>query len=662
MNSIKHQSVCLKENIGTSPEKDQDVTDTESRKPVESSSCEIICNGVKEGETLVNGDVEKTDEDSSEPENLDNDIVNDSDKVEISDGSVPETNGEVKSEEKVDTYEPSEKDEIESSVLENSIKEPDKTENNTDSNTDSIGLVENTEEQNCDEVSTEEEKVDTVLVEVSDISSDNVDEKEQDTVTSEDQSGSEQNIETHESEVIDDKEKQVDENSVETSATDENETESIENDVKTSEDAPAIEITESLDVSDVKEKPPEELTKITGEVTEHSNSSGPPSLVKEINSDDNSVLSNSVSVTSDNVGGEVEESMEIDEKPLSEISQSESKCDIEEKEVKPMDVEEVKSELEVNSIEKESENEVSNDFMEENNTIPEKETKIDSSSVIQSKTMSKGQKLDQLLSKITTKAETDSQKTPPPQKHAKARKSCVNSSNSTISKPSIPSSITSLTFNVKELEKKGVLDMPKPKPSKRKAFEPIKIPSPEKDKVSSPPKKGSPVRSPLKSPIKSPNKTENPFFKKQKLIRRKKKKAYKLPGEKVWKRTKSKKSEERQLNKDDEIQANKAANEQNVRQRGASMPVNSTPNKVLNISSEHTADNTKSPPQRNALDMLTMNSRKSFSSASSGGSMKKARKTVRQGIDPATHRTLDSFLKNGSHSRKVCRTVSSRCN
>ncbi|XP_060566569.1 LOW QUALITY PROTEIN: histone-lysine N-methyltransferase EHMT1-like [Ruditapes philippinarum] len=184
-----------------------------------------------------------------------------------------------------------------------------------------------------------------------------------------------------------------------------------------------------------------------------------------------------------------------------------------------------------------------------------------------------------------------------------------------------------------------------PKPSKRKAFEPIKIPTPEKDKISSsPPKKGSPVRSPLKSPIKSPSKTENPFFKKQKLIRRKKKKAYKLPGEKVWKRTKSKKSEERQLAKDSEIETH--SSEQKVSQRGASMPVSSTPNKVPNKTSDHSVESTKSPPQRNALDMLTMNSRKSFSSASSGGSMKKARKTVRHGIDPATHRTLDSFLKS----------------
>ncbi|WAR31657.1 EHMT1-like protein [Mya arenaria] len=58
----------------------------------------------------------------------------------------------------------------------------------------------------------------------------------------------------------------------------------------------------------------------------------------------------------------------------------------------------------------------------------------------------------------------------------------------------------------------------------------------------------------------------------------------------------------------------------------------------------------ENPQQMNALEMLTKNAKRSFASASS---TKKAKKTVRQGIDPLTHRTLDSFLRAGSHSQLV---------
>ncbi|XP_053380892.1 uncharacterized protein LOC123550294 isoform X2 [Mercenaria mercenaria] len=621
VNSLKDQSKNLEENIGISLGKDQDVTENESKKPTAVLPSDISCNGVKEGETIVNGDTEKTNEEirNSEPEKETEDILNESEKVVNPEDIVTEKNGEVKNEEKdVVLNGPSEKDETESTVVENSVKEPDKIENTTESTS---------LEQNSEVCPIEEEKIPSVPVELSDLGSDSL--TQENTNTSDTVTDSAVQEET------------------------DVEMKTIENENATFVNSP-----------DVSEKQPEELTKISGELIEHSSSSGPPSLVKEVNSDDNSVLSNSV--TSEHIGNE--ESMEIDEKHLNEEIQSEQPSAIESKDLKVIATEAEKP------VEKDPVKDSSCDLKEKIVEEPKKEIVVRSAatSIIQSKTMSKGQKLDQLLSKITTKAETDSQKVvPPPQKHAKARKSCVSSASNSVSKPSIPASITSLTFNVKELEKKGVLDMPKPKPSKRKAFEPIKIPSP--DKSSSPPKKGSPVRSPLKSPVKSPGKTENPFFIKQKLIRRKKKrKAYKLPGEKVWKKTKSKKSEERQLSKDSEKETNNDKNkekdvektvasessEQQVSQMGASMPVNSTPNKVPNLtSSDKAADSKSSPTQRNALDMLTMNSRKSFSSASSSGSLKKARKTVRQGIDPATHRTLDSFLKSGSHSRKMQDTV-----
>jgi hypothetical protein len=280
--------------------------------------------------------------------------------------------------------------------------------------------------------------------------------------------------------------------------------------------------------------------------------------------------------------------------------------------------------------------------------------------------LSKGQKLDQLLSKISTKAE--SQKTSAQPKPAKARKSCASSTDNSLlhsNKPSLPAALTSLTFNVKELEKKGVLDMPKPKPSKRKAFEPIKIPSPDKDKVSSAKK-----NSPLKSPVKSPGKNEIPFFNKQKIVYRRKKKGkrsggYRLPGEKVFKR-RTKTSEERQLtsgsDKDPSLEKDNNSEIGNISGRGASLPVNtkhpknSKPDPIvedtLAKSDDKVPKTSTSPGQKNALDILSMNSRKSFSAGMNSG-MKKAKKTVRHGIDPATHRTLDSFLKSGSHSKKV---------
>ncbi|XP_052789200.1 uncharacterized protein LOC128223821 isoform X2 [Mya arenaria] len=291
-----------------------------------------------------------------------------------------------------------------------------------------------------------------------------------------------------------------------------------------------------------------------------------------------------------------------------------------------------------------------------------------------SKLYAKGQKLDQLLTKITNKAvETDSTKPKPiAQKHAKARKSCGGSNTQIplahVSKPTL----TSLTFNVKELEKTGVLDMPKP--SKRKAFEPIKIPSPDfkaKNQVS------SPVHTPVKSPVNS----ESQFIKKRlKGVRKKKGRrlgGYKLPGEKKYKK---RESEERQTGKSKKEKEEKSDTKNDKicseAKTNTDICVAYSSNVQADLSKEtksDTIDNHKqlkpdtnsmkngdtilvpnnlleNPQQMNALEMLTKNAKRSFASASS---TKKAKKTVRQGIDPLTHRTLDSFLRAGSHSQLV---------
>lgn len=406
--------------------------------------------------------------------------------------------------------------------------------------------------------------------------------------------------------------------------------------------------------SQLNDSQPVELVKISGELAEtcNSNSSGPPSLIKEVISEDNSVTSDT---------GKIEETMitddvvELKSETKSVDLMSEAAEDVEDgdKKVDSVVLSEFKENSDMSSPRKTEKTKDLNDKSAEGSgneepvSVESKTTKVLSS---------KSQKLDILLSKITNKAESDSQKvmasTQPP-KQAKARKSCANSSSLPI-KASQPQSLTSLTFNVKELEKKGVLDMPKPKPSKRKAFEPIKIPSPDKDKQkSSPPRK----LSPLKSPVKSPGKTENPFFNKQKLLTRRKKKSkrsggYKLPGEKSWKRNKSKRSEERQL----KPETQKVRTD--LREGGDSHSTVSRveENMALSVDASESvsyvsgAENKLSPGQTNALDLLTKNSSKSFLVTNTG---KKAKKTVK-GIDPLTNRTLDNFLKTGSHAnRKV---------
>ncbi|KAL4219441.1 Histone-lysine N-methyltransferase ehmt1 [Mactra antiquata] len=381
-----------------------------------------------------------------------------------------------------------------------------------------------------------------------------------------------------------------------------------------------------------------------------SNSSGPPSLVKEVISEDNS--ENSVS-------DKLEEPMVVDEsdnvnndcKPVEEVKSDTLKNETNSDEKSDGTVP-CKETDEVDKIRSDSKTNDTGDKIEkcvekEPASVESKTNKVQSS---------KGSKLDLLLSKITNKAESDSQKvaTSPlqPTKHATARKSFSNSS-SLPSKPNQPVSLTSLTFNVKELEKKGVLDMPKPKQSKRKAFEPIKIPSPDKDKQKISPKKVSP----LKSPIKSPGKNDNPFFNKQKILTRRKKKSkrsggYKLPGEKTWKRNKSKRSEERQM-KSETPDTDYDASDDSIKltadmivEEKVLTAANAAP-ELSNVAQVGRMDS-KIIGQTNALDLLTKNSNKSFLVGNSG---KKAKKTVK-GIDPSTHRTLDNFLKTGSHAMR----------
>jgi len=308
--------------------------------------------------------------------------------------------------------------------------------------------------------------------------------------------------------------------------------------------------------------------------------------------------------------------------------------------------------------------------------------------------MAKGQKLDQLLTKISNKAESSVSPLPAIKKQAKARKSCVTSSSvmptpvtAAVAKPTQNSFIT-LTFNVKELEKQGVLDIPKP--SKRKAFDPVKIPSPES-------KPKTLQRSPVHSPVRSSSKSDSPFFKKRlKGVRKKKGRrmgCYKLPGEKKYKK---RDSEERQVAKNKDVAVKECVEVNSIKEdvenshtklkvcdkdsvrvasdvSGRVVSVISVVNKGTDSNDLECSQNMEvdiesnnkgkqsamigdSPGQVNALDMLTKNAKRSFA-----GSTKKARKTtVRQGIDPNTHRTLDSFLKAGSHTqlvssgRKVC--------
>ena len=286
----------------------------------------------------------------------------------------------------------------------------------------------------------------------------------------------------------------------------------------------------------------------------------------------------------------------------------------------------------------------------------------------------KGQKLDELLSKIATKASSNINMP----KKAKARKSFSQSGNAVekaavANVPVTAPSITSLTFNVKMLEKQGVLDIPKTQ-NKRKAFEPFKLKVKQSEGEKSP-VKVSPVRSPLKSP------KDSPFFNTSKVIkgrRRKKKKmgSYMLPSEKKARerlaksKERKKASEERQMSdgeKDDshnddlikrgEIKTRVKGEERN------SNAMDCSESKVLKTESkprleqEHMQDRERpssrnsaksadsDSKQHNALEMLTKNSKLSFATTPNSG-LKKAKKSVRPGVSHDNQtRTIDSFLK-----------------
>ena len=305
----------------------------------------------------------------------------------------------------------------------------------------------------------------------------------------------------------------------------------------------------------------------------------------------------------------------------------------------------------------------------------------------------KGQKLDELLSKIATKASSNINIP----KKAKARKSFsyagTAAEKAVISNMSVtPASITALTFNVKMLEKQGVLDIPKTQ-NKRKAFEPFKLKVKQSDNIEKSPVKVSSVRSPVKSPVKSPK--DSPFFNTSKVIkgrRRKRKKMghYRLPSEKKAReriqksKERKKASEERQTSDDEksEIKNSECEKQKKNSDIETRMPVEEADDsnnmdcsetKVLTVKHESQSEpelgqkwksplspnsaksveieSKTSPRKQNALDMLTKNSKLSFS-MTPNLSTKKAKKTVRPALDHSNQtRTLDSFLKGGSYPR-----------
>ena len=416
-------------------------------------------------------------------------------------------------------------------------------------------------------------------------------------------------------------------------------------------------------VSDTKTELPDALA----ELGEQSDSTGPPSLTKEVDTD---------SLASELHRGE--EPMELSEEVsnvANVVSKEENKPAVLENQLKSSETTE---RIEVDEDGKGKTDDV--DAKQEKTMSKDNKTvEPDKPSTVTEKTPSRvehrqGQKLDQLLSKITQKAENEEKKAP---RQAKARKSCAtatsssssSSSSSTtasVSKPVSNSkgSLAGLTFNVKELEKQGVLDIPKP--SKRKAFEPVKIPSPEKVQ--------SPVRSPVRSPIM-----------KKKLMKHRRKKgkrlgAYRLPGEKNHKRiNKNRKTEseeresvERALANTSETSKNSVFKESNDPttvsiKAGDSETAGVYGDKDTNnlsdqgkVSQSNAASIDSGSDYLNAFKMMSKNSKRSFASTSTP-IFKKAKKTVKPGIDPSTHRTLESFLKTGSHtqvvspgSRKVC--------
>ena len=416
-------------------------------------------------------------------------------------------------------------------------------------------------------------------------------------------------------------------------------------------------------VSDTKTELPDALA----ELGEQSDSTGPPSLTKEVDTD---------SLASELHRGE--EPMELSEEVsnvANVVSKEENKPAVLENQLKSSETTE---RIEVDEDGKGKTDDV--DAKQEKTMSKDNKTvEPDKPSTVTEKTPSRvehrqGQKLDQLLSKITQKAENEEKKAP---RQAKARKSCAtatsssssSSSSSTtasVSKPVSNSkgSLAGLTFNVKELEKQGVLDIPKP--SKRKAFEPVKIPSPEKVQ--------SPVRSPVRSPIM-----------KKKLMKHRRKKgkrlgAYRLPGEKNHKRiNKNRKTESEERESVERALANTSETSKNSVFKESNDPTTvsikagdsetagvygdkdtNNPSDQGKVSQSNAASIDSGSDYLNAFKMMSKNSKRSFASTSTP-IFKKAKKTVKPGIDPSTHRTLESFLKTGSHtqvvspgSRKVC--------
>ena len=322
---------------------------------------------------------------------------------------------------------------------------------------------------------------------------------------------------------------------------------------------------------------------------------------------------------------------------------------------------------EFNKIAKESEK-VSQDTMSINSKSALEAKK--STETVSSKP--KGQKLDELLSKIATKA-TNDLNIP---KKAKARKSFSQASPavekavvSSMSKT--PASIANLTFNVKMLEKQGVLDIPKPQ-NKRKAFEPFKLKV--KDSVEKSPAKVAVVKSPVKSP-----KKDSPFFNTSKVIkgrRRKKKKmgSYKLPSEKKQKTAKDRKkaSEERQISgdeKSDKVKNTVADSEMEVTVESDNV------NNSANVSytethleqqraspfSQTSAKSVDSKTETESRQQTTLDDLIKKSKLFTNSTTEKTKETVRSGMEQqGSHtKTLDAFLKRVS---QLAATTSKVCN
>ena len=280
-----------------------------------------------------------------------------------------------------------------------------------------------------------------------------------------------------------------------------------------------------------------------------------------------------------------------------------------------------------------------------------------SSSRLKSKT------LDEVLFKITTLAENENQQKAAAQvsevsepsalpKKPKARKSCapVKPTSGSVIKP-----ITSLTFNVKELEKQGLLDLPKAQ--KRKAFEPMKIktersnyeerhvPDSEAELVS------------LKSPVKSPGKSDIPFSKKSKLIRKKKGRrgAYRLPGEKSKRRNKKSDTQEKMQENIRRPGRNEKSSTVHSAQKS---PVQNDPSRSETVLSpvsalEKTPNMEQCSNQKNILSSTKTN--RSLPAQTPSSSLKKARKSMKSADSV---RTIDSFFIGGNNSNqrssKVC--------